>query len=79
METGGSEGESGAEGGGWVFDGEEGSKRASRKSQDEDQKEKKDLIKHVKKSDPIGKKIVRVELEYLRSLKNITRSALNNA
>lgn len=40
---------------------------------------KKDLIKHVKKSDPIGKKIVRVELEYLRSLKNITRSALNNA
>ena len=40
---------------------------------------KKDLIKHVKKSDPIGKKIIKVELDYLRSLKNITQSVLNNA
>jgi len=40
---------------------------------------KKDLIKHVKKSDPIGKMIVKVELDYLRSLKNITQSVLNNA
>lgn len=39
---------------------------------------KKDLIKHVKKSDLIGKKIVKVELDYLRSLKNITQSVLNN-
>ena len=38
----------------------------------------KDLIKHVKKSDLIGKKIVKVELVYLRSLKNITQSVLNN-
>ena len=40
---------------------------------------KKDLIKHVKKSDSIGKMIVKVELDYLRSLKNITQSVLNNA
>lgn len=40
---------------------------------------KKDLIKHVKKADLIGKKMVKVELNYLRSLKTITQSALNNA
>jgi len=40
---------------------------------------KKDLIKHVKKADAIGKKMVKVELNYLRSLKTITQSAINNA
>ncbi len=40
---------------------------------------KKDLIRHVKKADPIGKKIIKVELNYLRSLKTITRSVLNHA
>ena len=40
---------------------------------------KKDLIKHVKKADAIGKKMVKVEINYLRSLKTITQSTLDNA
>ncbi|MCL4374609.1 hypothetical protein M1523_01970 [Patescibacteria group bacterium] len=39
---------------------------------------KKELIKHVKRADPIGKKIMQVELTYLRSLKTITESSLTH-
>lgn len=37
-----------------------------------------ELINHVKKDDEIGKKIIEVELNYLKSLKNITSSVLND-
>lgn len=37
-----------------------------------------ELMEHVKNDDEIGKKIIEVELNYLKSLKNITSSILNN-
>ena len=36
-----------------------------------------ELIKTVKQGDEIGQKIVKVELDYLKSLKNITSEFLN--
>ena len=36
-----------------------------------------ELIKRVKQGDEIGQKIVKVELDYLKSLKNITSEFLN--
>jgi len=39
---------------------------------------KKDLIKHVKKGDKLGKKFVEIELHYLQSMKDITQSVLGD-
>lgn len=36
-----------------------------------------ELIKRVKEGDEIGQKIIEVELDYLKSLKNITSEFLN--
>lgn len=36
-----------------------------------------ELIKRVKQGDEIGQKIIEVELDYLKSLKNITSEFLN--
>ncbi len=36
-----------------------------------------ELIKRVKRGDAIGQKIMEVELDYLKSLKNITSEFLN--
>lgn len=38
---------------------------------------KDELIKRVEKGDEIGQKIIEVELNYLKSLKNITNQFLN--
>ncbi len=39
---------------------------------------KKQLIKHVRKNDELGKKFIEIELHYLQSLKNITQSVLSD-